>query len=181
MIGGFGEATNNYEIFKMFIACLRVSGMPLENYFINAVEFGCFDEVVFMLHDSRLNTDWRVSTAMEFAVICKHLNIVQCIMKEFKDKISMQLGSNALKTAAVRGWYVFTNLLLEHRFDPTYEFNHALRLAVKNGHYEIVTHLLKCLEVDPTDAGELDTGCAQDYDDYLTPLGRLLKKHKKWR
>jgi hypothetical protein len=35
----------------MFIACPRVSGMPLENYFIYAVELGCFDEVVFMLHD----------------------------------------------------------------------------------------------------------------------------------
>jgi hypothetical protein len=173
------EATNNYEIFKMFIACPRVSGMQLENYFIYAVELGCFDEVVFMLHDRRLNTDWRVSTAMEFAVICKHLNIVQYIMKEFKDKISMQLGSNALKIAAARGWYEFTDLLLEHGFDPTYEFNHALRLAVKNGHYEIVTRLLKCPEVDPTDAGELDTGCAQDYDDYLTPLGSAVEEAQK--
>jgi hypothetical protein len=100
-------------------------------------------------------------------------------MKEFKDKISMQLGSNALKIAAARGWYEFTDLLLEHGFDPTYEFNHALRLAVKNGHYEIVTRLLKCPEVDPTDAGELDTGCAQDYDDYLTPLGSAVEEAQK--
>jgi hypothetical protein len=42
-----------------------------------------------------------------------------------------------------------------------------------------VTRLLKCPEVDPTDAGELDGGCAQDYGDYLTPLGSAVEEAQK--
>ena len=101
--------------------------------------------------------------------------LVQFLLTK-KERIDEDTLSSAALRAARVGDYSILLLLIREGVDPSVEGNEAIRIATRNGSYEIVKLLLQHPKVNPMDGRRLP-----QFNDDDVILGSAIEEALQWR